>query len=728
MTVATPDNRTTAVSKRRVSLHLTILSILLLLMSSLAGWLTWYNYNQHSRATLAAADRLMAQVAETVVERFAGLMQPAFTLADALSASPALGVSTDRLSIRHPALAVMMRTLQSNPQFHALYIGFEDGRFYELISFIDRDGLRKKQGAPRGAAFWVYQVFPGKEGLNTVHSAYLNVEGELIDSNHSVTTSYDPRKRPWYLAAAQRDAAANSGVYLFHHEPKMGVTVSRKVAAREGAVLGLDLMIEEMSRFLQKQKFSPSSLSFLIREDGQFISHPDTKVAIKTSLVDGKMEAEAVKIQSLRDPVMLAVWQHFSQGEKQGALQFKVGHERYVGSITPMPKRYEQQAYLINMAPEEEFLGPLADIRQKTLHASLFAIVVSVLLLFWVSRGLARPLQEMVKETDRIRRFELDEPVSLHSHITELHRLIESVATMKHTLGLFSQYVPKALVRQLVEEQNANRLTGEYRTITLMFTDIADFTPLSEGLPPQELLNRMSSYFKEIGTAIRQQGGTIDKFMGDAVMSFWNAPRTDKQHARHACLAALTAANLSEQINQKWHAQGWSIMYTRFGLHTGEVVVGNVGSLDRINYTAIGSSVNLAARLEGLNKFYGTQILASESVLNEVGDSFLFRSVDVVVPKGASVPVRIYSLLGTVDDSLPLTYIYEDEQQWVAKWEQAYTAYRHRHWDEALEAFEVLAADRPDDKLCEIYVERVSRFKAAPPPEDWSGAEVFTTK
>ena len=172
-------------------------------------------------------------------------------------------------------------------------------------------------------------------------------------------------------------------------------------------------------------------------------------------------------------------------------------------------------------------------------------------------------------------------------------------------------------------------------------------------LDPEELTARTSAYFSAVGEELLRSGATIDKYIGDSVMAFWNAPEAQEDHAALACLGALRAARRVEELNAELVAGGVPPLRTRFGIHTGEAVVGNVGSVDRMNYTALGHTVNLASRLEGMNKRYGTTILVSDAVRRAAGERFRFRFVESAVPAGASEAVELYELLGASDETLP---------------------------------------------------------------------------
>jgi adenylate cyclase len=204
------------------------------------------------------------------------------------------------------------------------------------------------------------------------------------------------------------------------------------------------------------------------------------------------------------------------------------------------------------------------------------------------------------------------------------------------------------MVRGVLDNSISTELGGTRQEITAFFTDVQDFTSLSEAADPDALMRQTSRYFTALTDVIMSQGGTVDKFIGDAVMAFWNAPNTQPDHCERACRAALLAKKANASINREFGSEGLSPFHTRYGIHVGEAVVGNLGSSERMNYTVLGNVVNLAARLEGLNKQYGTDILVSEAVFVRVKDRFRFRFVDSVVAKGMIAETRVYELLDEV--------------------------------------------------------------------------------
>jgi adenylate cyclase len=293
--------------------------------------------------------------------------------------------------------------------------------------------------------------------------------------------------------------------------------------------------------------------------------------------------------------------------------------------------------------------------------------------------------------------------------------VMEDLEQAKTALRAMGKYVPIGLVRQLYSTRQEPMLGGELRDLTILFTDVQDFTTLSERLAPDVLARALGRYFEVMTTSIHATGGTVDKYIGDAVMALWNAPEPRPDHAVHACEAALSCLEATRALMTGPDWEGLPVFRTRFGLHRQEVMVGHFGAPDRISYTALGDGVNLASRLEGLNKAYGTTILVSQAVRESVGGAFSFRLVDVVAVKGKSQGVRVSELLGR-------GAVAPSEE--VSRYEQAFAAYEQRRFAEALE----LLKSQIDDPPSRVLAERCRLFLEAPPPQDWEGIHLSHEK
>lgn len=334
---------------------------------------------------------------------------------------------------------------------------------------------------------------------------------------------------------------------------------------------------------------------------------------------------------------------------------------------------------------------------------------------------LAAGLHALTREAELIRRLDLDDPLPAPGGAAEVNALGEALGGTKSALRLFSVYVPRDLVRKLMAEGAEAKLGGERRRLSVMFSDVQGFTTIAERMDPEELMHITSTYFQALTDDLLQHHATIDKYIGDAVMAIWNAPKRDLAHAMHGCHAALHARRLTLRLEEEFAARGWPRLHTRFGLHSGEAVVGNVGSSDRMAYTAIGSMVNIASRLEGMNKMYGTQILVSEQTRIGAGNAFVFRPVDVVLAKGAKDPLEVHELVGLAVATDPKDAPLLADPGLVAclpAWREAIRLFRAGQFGRASEALRE-AGDPAKDPLVAAYAARLARYPDGPPP-GWS--------
>ncbi len=274
--------------------------------------------------------------------------------------------------------------------------------------------------------------------------------------------------------------------------------------------------------------------------------------------------------------------------------------------------------------------------------------------------------------------------------------------------AMFSQYVPPEVVSRLIAQPELLRLGGEAREVTLLFTDLAGFTTLSEHLSAEQTVEVLTLYFNAMTPIVHASGGTVDKFIGDAVMAFWGAPLPDPQHAEHAVRAAIAMQQAMQSLAAALQARGLPRIAMRIGVHTGRVVVGNVGSAQRFSYTAIGDAVNLAARLEGANKAFGTGILLSGDTAALLPSNLALRPLDDVVVKGKTVPVRVFT---PCNDAAVCRHA-----------QAALDAFHARAWDEAQSHLQALLARCPDDAAALRLQSRVEEARTLAPGAPWSAA------
>jgi adenylate cyclase len=363
------------------------------------------------------------------------------------------------------------------------------------------------------------------------------------------------------------------------------------------------------------------------------------------------------------------------------------------------------------VVPEAEFLSDIDATTRKVLIGLLGLVaalgLAAALLAQWI---LTRPVAALTADLRKVERFELEDVRYRAERLREFDQLSAAIARMATGLADFAKFIPTDLVRTLLAEGVRATPGGETRQLTVMFADVAGFTKLSERMGIA-VIDVISRYLDVVSRTVERNRGTVDKFIGDAVMAFWGAPRLDGEQARNACLAALSAieAVKAAGITDDKGAP----LSIRIGIHSGAAVVGNIGSTRRLNYTAIGDTVNLASRLEGVNKVFGTSILISDSTRMALGDAFVLRELAEVSVAGKVAPVVVHELLGLGGEDTKPT--------WALDYEAALKTYRGRDFAKAIRILEGVLKTRPEDGPSLWLKELCDSLRGARLPADWRG-------
>lgn len=279
--------------------------------------------------------------------------------------------------------------------------------------------------------------------------------------------------------------------------------------------------------------------------------------------------------------------------------------------------------------------------------------------------------------------------------------------------SMFSSYLSPKLVARLERDPDAAKIGGDTKQVTIVFTDIRGFTAYTESRTPLEVVTRLNEYFDVMVRVINKYDGTVDKFIGDGIMIYWGAPLTQEDHTVLAIGALQSMKQALNELRVKWEARGEEPFTFRAGVNSGEVIAGNIGSHGKkMEYTVIGDTVNLAARLESTAKYYGVDFLVSDSSYLLSRDQFTYRELDQIRVVGKQIPVKVYELVD------PLSELTEEE---VEQFHLALQLYRTRNWQEARSRFRSISELLPDDKPCQIYIKRCRSFINNPPPADWDG-------
>ena len=287
--------------------------------------------------------------------------------------------------------------------------------------------------------------------------------------------------------------------------------------------------------------------------------------------------------------------------------------------------------------------------------------------------------------------------------------------------GIFQQYVASSVVDELIKRPELLALGGEEREVSVLFIDVKDFSTISERLTPTELVELLNEFLTAMTDIVLEHGGIVDKYQGDNIMAEFGVPMPLADHAVQACRSALAMLKELERLRGKWGAEGKPQLHARIGINTGRVLVGNLGSKRIMDYTVMGDHVNLASRLEGANKPFGTKIMVSEFTFDAVKEEMVGRELDRILVKGKEHPVRVYEIICQRDDGVP-----PETADLIDGFERALGLYKTAWYDEALHAFEQVAERHPADGPTELYLERCRKYLEKSPPEDWDG--VYTMK
>jgi adenylate cyclase len=319
-----------------------------------------------------------------------------------------------------------------------------------------------------------------------------------------------------------------------------------------------------------------------------------------------------------------------------------------------------------------------------------------------IARSIAKPIKKLANTADNIRELRLVDSVEINSYITEISSLAKALDRLQKTVSAFTSYIPRDLVRDLLKSESGIGIGGESRYLTVLFSDLKDFSTISETTPTRELLLRVSSYLELMTYAIKEEGGTVDKFIGDSVMAFWGAPLLDKDHAYHAAVAAIKTKRRMVTLNQGLIRENKPPLVVRIGINTDAVLVGNIGSTERLSYTVMGDGVNIASRLEGINKEFGTDIAISHALFKEAGERLWVRPIDQITVKGRKGEILIYELMGTRDGDSE-TVCSADEKELCLLTVKAFEFYTTQQYESAISVYSEMV-DQYEDPLSKAMI------------------------
>ncbi len=719
----------------RIRLHVGIATIFVVIVTILTAVVVWNNHQEASAAALRTADQLFREIAAGADERMNGILGAVKTTVDVASALPSLAERPRYDGLASPPLEAMIRLLGARPYIFSVFVGYASGEWIQVSAPRGDPDVSATFQVPEGADLIIRTISLDRDGKRRQYLRYLDDDRHVVGARSEPDPTYDPRPRGWYVNAIAAKEALFSEPFIFFRLQKPGITASRRLIGGSG-VVAVAITLSNFSDFLSDLKASPNADVFLFDSKAQILARQDEPaptVPLRASQAGPSEPAGLPKADEVGDPILEAVVRDAlaAPGGRPATKRLELDGQTYLARVEPVGLRLGLDQYVAVVAPLSDFTGHIERMQRRSIVAALVALAVALPLIFLIARRVAAKLAALAAEADKVREFDLENPVDVESFFLEVHNLSRAFGAMKQAVSVFGRYVPKALVREIVQSGTAPELGGHRQEITVLFTDIADFTRIAEETAPEDLMLRTSEYFEALGSALSRHHGVVDKYIGDAIMALWNAPSRDDDHVAHACAAVLACREVSRDLADNWSQRAILPFRTRFGLHCGEAVVGNVGGADRIDFTAVGGTINLASRLEALNKRYGTEILVSGDVAGRVGDKFLMRRIDRVQPVGVASPTDIYELIAVRpgDTNLPKGMAAgQADQELCALWDQAYAIYLDRDWQGAVASFEALLERFPQDSPCQALVVRCRALVDKPPGPDWDGVTRLSRK
>jgi adenylate cyclase len=551
----------------------------------------------------------------------------------------------------------------------------------------------------------------------------------------------DARLCPWYIRAKTAHRQVWSETYMLLGPRDTGdvpgISYTTPILAGDGSLVGVlsaTFDVVKLSTFLRELKVGSTGYAFVVeyREDGsrRVIAHKDPSVLVRPTRTNGNgpQGVELVPTEEMADHRVAAFLQKVPVGldplSLKGTTRIEFDHDgvHYLGAYSCLSTRETPDWLICIVMPEDDVLARSKRSNRTTAAIGVGILIAAMAISFYVSTQVARPLERIARETEAIGRIMLQPQPVAHSIVREVDRLAVAVEQTKTSLRSFRKYVPAELIRMFHTTGLEASLGGERRRMTVSFCDLADFTTLSEQVSPEELVRQMGDYFGPLSADIQVTGGTVDKYIGDAIMAYWGAPNPSLDHATLACEAALRNQASMEGLRMRWKLEGKPELSARVGIHTGDVIVGNIGSEARLNYTVMGDPVNTASRLEGLGKVYGTKILIGESTYHEAQSAVIARVVDRVSVKGKSEGMLVYELLGMKGDPRP------GLEELAGMSSVAFSLYTAREWEAALTAYEEILRFQPGDGPAEVLASRCRELLEGPPVDEWDGVHRMVSK
>lgn len=653
-----------------------------------------FTYFKNYSAILKHSKMAMNRSVALVVERINNIQGDSEQI---LQNTSGILINNPNTSIHDPELLkFMLQVIQLYPLSSSLFLSFSSGNLIsvETIHSTAQTHFLTDPNKPLPVdAVYVVQLLDLNKQPNPEVWSYLDSSFKTLISEELAQPTLDVKARPWYQGAVNTKKLYWSDVYRFSGTNELGLTVSYPIYDKNGnliSVMGTDIPFKGLSDFLNKQKISKSSSTFIINNDGKIIV-PELK-----------------NLQGVPATVALAAASDFKKSHNHD-FSFKFKNIRYLVYVSNLPDMFHQDWEIMTIVPFSDLFGDLVKAEFEDILITLVILSFSIFVIIYFSNRISKPIVTLAKQIDKITNLDLTEKNRVHSYIVEIRMMDNSVSALRKAIHSFSLYVPKEIIQKLLTYNQEISLHVDKKKLTIFFSDIQNFTSISEVQPLNVLMPLLNEYLDGLSKIILKNQGTIDKYIGDSVMAFWGAPENNPNHAVDACRTALECQHFLTEFNRNCREKGNPEFITRFGISTGTVVVGNIGTLERMNYTVIGDTVNTAARLQHIDKIYHVGIIISEATYLQTRGKFLTRPLNVIAVSGKKDKIKIYELVASREKGTPFSETAQQVELCLA-FTEAYHQFTEGHYDVAKKLFEEICQKFPEDYPTEFYIDLLAQI------------------
>ncbi|WP_349435003.1 adenylate/guanylate cyclase domain-containing protein [Pararhizobium sp. A13] len=610
------------------------------LLIAVSGTLVGFGYWRARDSALVNAEADMRAFSDRLVDRL-GILSGRTTALVGFTASIAnsfLVPPPERLGDK---ITLLREIIAQSPDLDGIYAGYPDGAFIQAVD-LRAQAWRKALDAPAGAVVAVRSMEPeGAEARNN-RLIFLDKDGNQMLERRLLNTGFDPTKRPWYQAAVNGMKPAAIGPYTMATTGALGMSISQAHRGNGGIVIGADIDLGTITEFMARERLTPGTVAFVMDATGRPIMHSDRGLMARMTALKERGDLD---VSRPLDPLLAGIRANLP---KDSGVSFAdIGGRTYIVMATSVKSIVLLAGHrTVVAAPLDELTAAASRNLYQGLAIAAAIVILGLMTALFMARLITQSLGQLTANANRLQDLDFTAPSEVSSHVTEISTLGRAMNRARDAIFTFALYVPKELVRKGIESGEFAGRGGRRQEVTAWFTDIYDFTTLSEQRTPEEVLALLSDYFDIFNETVSAHGGEIIQFLGDSVFAMWNAPVANERHAENACRCALAVERRLTVFNADLKARGLPELRTRFGVHTGTAVVGSVGARERLQYTAMGDTVNVASRLEGMNKVYGTAILASSAVVAQCGDAIIFRPLGEAQVKGRATALELYEVVG----------------------------------------------------------------------------------